>query len=53
MIPVTYDNVRVSKTDRDDKNLQAQLHEPAQCGLRRDLVLVGDESSTTIERQGW
>ena len=40
MIPETYGYARVSKADRDDKNLETQLHELAQYGLRRDLIFA-------------
>ena len=53
MIPVAYAYGRVSRTDRNYKNLQVQLHEPAQGGHRRDLIFFGDKSGTTIERLGW
>ena len=53
MIPATYGYARVSKADRDDKNLETQLHELAQYGLRRDLIFVDDEIGTTLKRPGW
>lgn len=53
MIPVTYGYTRVSKADRDDKNLDTQLHELGQYGLRRDLIFVDDETRTTFKRPGW
>ena len=53
MIPVTYGYARVSKADRGDKNLETQLRELAQYGLRRDLMFVDDQTGTTFKRQGW
>ena len=34
MIPVTYGYARVSKSDRDDQNLETQLREQANQGIR-------------------
>ena len=34
MIPVTYGYARVSKSDRDDRNLETQLRELANHGIR-------------------
>ena len=44
---------RVSKADRDDKNLEAQLYEFDKYGLRRDLIFDDDETGTTFKRPGW
>ena len=52
IIPVTYGYARVSKSDRDEKNLETQFHEFDKYGLRRDLV-VDDETGTTFKRPGW
>ena len=34
MIPVTYGYAQVSKSDRDDRNLETQLRELASHGIR-------------------
>ena len=34
MIPVTYGYARVSKSDRDDRNLETQLREQANQAIR-------------------
>ena len=44
---------RLSKTDRDDRNLEIQLHKMEQYGIWRDLIVVVDETGTTFKRQGW
>ncbi len=52
MTPVTCGYARVSKSDRDEKNLEMQLYELSQYGLRRDHIFVDYESGTTVKRQG-
>ena len=53
MIAVVYGYARVSKTDRDDRNIETQLHQLEQHGVRRELVYVDDASGTTFNRPGW
>ena len=53
MIAVPYGYAQVSEADRDDRNLETQLHELAQYGICRDLIFVDDETGTTLKRQGW
>ena len=53
MIPVTYGYARVSKSDRDDRNLETQLRELEQYGVRRELIFVDDQTGTTFKRPGW
>ena len=38
MIPVTYGYARVSKSDRDDRNLETQFRELANHGIRGELI---------------
>ena len=49
MIPVTYCYARVSKTLRDEKNLETLLPDLVQCFLRRDLIFVDDDIRITFE----
>ena len=53
MIPVTYGYPRVSKADRDDKNLETQLRELGHHCVRRELVFLDDETGTHFKRLGW
>ena len=53
MTPVTCGYARVSKTDRDEKNLETQLRELARYGIRRNLIVDDDETMTTFKRPGW
>ena len=39
VIPVTYGYAGVSKSDRDDRNLETQLRELANHGVRGELTL--------------
>lgn len=49
MIPVTYCYARVSKTLRDEKNLETQLHDLVKCCLRRDLIFADDDIRITFK----
>jgi len=53
MIPVTYGYARVSKTDRDDRNLETQLQRLADYGVRQELVHSDTASGRTMQRRGW
>ena len=53
MLPVTYGYARVSKTDRDDRNLETQLQQLAAHGVRQELVFSDTASGRTTQRRGW
>ena len=53
MIPVTYGYARVSKADRDEKNLETQLRELEAYGVRRDLIFSDEGSGRSSKRPGW
>ena len=53
MIPVTYGYARVSKTDRDDRNLETQLQRLAGYRVRQELVFSDTASDRTMQRRGW
>ena len=38
MIPVTYGYIRVSKSDRDEKNLETQLRILEEYGIRQEHI---------------
>ena len=52
-IPVTCGYARVSKSDRDEKDLETQLYALERHGVRRDLIFVDDITGTTFKRPGW
>ena len=53
MIPVTYGYVRVSKSDRDEKNLETQLRIPEVHGIRQEHIFRDVQSGSTLSRDGW
>ena len=53
MIPVTYSYARVSKSDRDDLNLETQLRELASYGIRQDLIFSDVMTGRLMSRPGW
>ena len=53
MIPVTYGYARVSKSDRDDRNLETQLRELANHGIREELIFSGVMTGRLMSRPGW
>ena len=53
MISVTYGYARVSKAERDEKNLETQLYELDEYGIRRDLIFVDDATGMNYKRPGW
>ena len=53
MIPVTYGYARVSKSDRDDRNLETQLRELAIHGIREELIFSDVMSGRLMSRPGW
>ena len=53
MIPVTYGYARVSKTERDDRNLETQLQRLAGYRVRQELVFSDTASGRTMQRRGW
>ena len=53
MIPVTYSYARVSKSDRDDLNLETQLRELASCGIRQELIFSDVMTGWLMSRPGW
>ena len=53
MISVTYGYARVSKAERDEKNLETQLNELDKYGIRRDLIFVDDATGMNYKRPGW
>ena len=53
MIPVTYGYARVSKSDRDDRNLETQLRELANHGIRGELIFSDVMSGRLMSRPGW
>ena len=54
MIPVTYGYARISKSDWDDRNLETQLRELANHGIREELIFsdVDDRPSDVAARMG-
>ena len=53
MIPVTYGYARVSKLDSNEKNLDTQLYQLDQHGIRRDLIYSDDITGMSFIRPGW
>ncbi len=53
MIPVTYGYVRVSKSDRDDRNLETRLRELASHGIREELIFSDVMTGRLMSRPGW
>ena len=53
MIPVTYGYARVSKSDRDDRNLETQLRELANHGIREELIFSDVMTGRLMSRPGW
>ncbi len=53
MIPVTYGYARVSKSDRDDRNLETQLRELANHGIRKELIFSDVMAGRLMSRPGW
>ena len=53
MVPVTYAYARVSKSDRDDRNLETQLRELANHGIREDLIFSDVMTGRLMSRPGW
>ena len=53
MIPVTYGYVRVSKSDRDDRNIETQLRILEGHGIRQEHIFRDVQSGSTFRRDGW
>ena len=53
MIPVTYGYARVSKSDRDDRNLETQFRELANHGVREELIFSDVMTGRLMSRPGW
>lgn len=53
MIPVTYGYARISKSDRDDRNLETQLREMANHGIREELIYSDVITGRWMSRPGW
>ena len=53
MIPVTYGYARVSKSDRDERNLETQLRELARHGIRQELIFSDVMTGRLMSRPGW
>ena len=53
MIPVTYGYARVSKNDRYDRNLETQLRELANHGIREELIFSDVMTGRLMSRPGW
>ena len=53
MILVTYGYARVSKSDRDDRNLETRLRELANHGIREELVFSDIMTGCLMSRSGW
>ena len=53
MTPVTYGYARVSKSDRDDRNLETQLRELAKHGIREELIFSDVMTGRLMSRPGW
>ena len=52
MIPAAYGYARVSKSDRDDRNLETQLSELANHGIREELIFCGVMTGRLMSRPG-
>ncbi len=53
MIPVTYGYARVSKSDRDDRNLETKFRELANHGVREELIFSDVMTGRLMSRPGW
>ena len=53
MIPVTYGYARVSKSDRDDRNLETQIRELRNHGIREDLIFSDVMTGRLMSRSWW
>ena len=53
MIPVTYGYVRISKSDRDERNFETQLRELANHGIRQELIFSDVMTGRLMSRPGW
>ena len=53
MIPVTYGYARAIKSDRDDRNLETQLRELANHGIREELIFSNVMTGRLISLPGW
>ena len=53
MISVTYGYVRVSKSDRDEKNLETQFRILEHYGIRQGHIFRDVQSGRTFRRNGW
>ena len=53
MIPVTYGYARISKSDRDDRNLETQLRELANHGIREELIFSDVMIGRLMSRPVW
>ena len=53
MIPVTYGYARVSKSDRHDRNLETQLRELSNHGIRHELIFSYVMTGRLMSRPGW
>ena len=53
MIPVTYGYARVSKSDRDDRNLETKLRQLASYGIREELIFSDVKNGRLMSRPGW
>ena len=53
IIPVTCGYARVSKSDRDDRNLETQLRELANHGIRGELIFSDVMTGRLMSRPGW
>ena len=53
MILVNYGYARLSKSDRDDQNLETQLRHLANHGIREELIFSDVMTSRLMSRPGW
>ena len=53
MLPVTYGYARVSKSDDEARNLDAQLRRLADHGIRADLMFSDIATGRTLRRTDW
>ena len=51
--PVTYGYIRVSKSDRDKRNLETQVRILEEHGIRREHIFHDVQSATAFLRDGW
>lgn len=52
-MPVTCDFAQVSKAGKDVKNLEGQLPDLAQYGIRRGLIFIDDQTGTSFKGPVW